>query len=116
MTFPHDDHALPPRHGTKLALCPVFLVVVLSSLLAGCSGSRDLDQKGANQSLVEIGERSIEQAENMEDDGLASEANISYKRALWAFRYHQHLTGEEPLLLDEALEGVRRTARQFSKK
>lgn len=73
---------------------------------------RDLDQKGAHQSLVEIGERSLEVAETMERDGQYPDAHASYRRALWAFNYHEHLTGEEPLLLEEAQEGVERTARK----
>jgi hypothetical protein len=92
---------------------PAVCAALLSAcaLCAGCPEAKDLDQKGANQSLVEIGERAIENGETLEGEGRASEANISYKRALWAFRYHQHLTGEEPLLLDEAVEGVERTAK-----
>ncbi len=61
-----------------------------------------------NLSLVEIGERSLESAERFENAGNLREAEISYRRALWAFGYHEKLTGEQPLLLDEAEEGARR--------
>lgn len=77
---------------------------------AGCGGAPDVDQAGAHQSLVEIGERSLELAEAKENDGLTAEANASYRRAQWAFTYHEHLTGEEPLLMEEAQDGVRRTS------
>lgn len=65
---------------------------------------------GAHQSLVEIGEHSLERAEELESRGRSVDANVAYRRALWAFRYHERLTGEQPFLLDEALEGVERTA------
>ena len=94
---------------TRLVLCAVLASCLF---VAGCSQMKDLDQSGANQSLVEIGERSLEMGESMEDEGRTSEANLSYKRALWAFRYHQQLTGEEPLLLDDALDAVERTTKR----
>lgn len=104
-TFQSRIYAIWARPALCAALLSAFV------LCAGCEEAKDLDQKGANQSLVEIGERAIENADTLESEGRASEANLSYKRALWAFRYHQHLTGEEPLLLDEALEGMERTAK-----
>ena len=76
--------------------------------LAGCENVKEPD-RGANQSLVEIGERSLEQAEELEGEGRGGEANVMYKRSLWAFKYHERLTGEEPFLLDDALEGLERT-------
>ncbi len=79
-------------------------------LLHGC-GELPLDDAGAHQSLVEIGERSLEDAEVLENLGQIDEANIAYRRALWAFRYHEKLLSEQPFLLDEALAGVRRTAK-----
>jgi hypothetical protein len=79
--------------------------------LAGCEEYTEPD-RGANQSLVEIGEQSLERAEELEDDGRRAEANVQYKRSLWAFRYHEQLTGEEPFLLDDALDGVARTGRR----
>lgn len=77
--------------------------------LPGCGEEPEPD-KGANQSLVEIGERSLEMAEELESDDKRVESHLAYKRALWAFRYHEQLTGEEPFLLDEALDGMERTA------
>ena len=77
-------------------------------LLGGCAEEKEPD-KGANQSLVEIGEHSLERAEALEGEGKQVEANLAYKRALWAFRYHEQLTGEEPFLLEEAQEGTERT-------
>lgn len=64
----------------------------------------------ANLSLVEIGERSLESAERFEAAGNTRDAEISYRRALWAFGYHEKLTGEQPILMDEAEEGARRLA------
>lgn len=78
-------------------------------LLSGCEEPKT-HQDVANQSLVEIGEISLEQAEALERDGRVREANVAYRRALWAFRYHEKLTREEPLLLDDALSGIRRTS------
>ncbi len=84
------------------------LTLALSVALSGCAGTARPDQ-GANQSLVEIGERSLELGEELESENRVSEANLAYRRALWAFRYHERLTGEEPLLLDEAVDGLDRT-------
>ena len=81
---------------------------ILCAALAGCSDIPEPD-KGANQSLVEIGEHSLEEAESLENKGRKGEALAAYRRSLWAFRYHEQLTGEEPFLLEEALEGIRRT-------
>ncbi len=50
--------------------------------------------------------------ESLESEGRAAEAHAAYRRALWAFRYHRHLTGEEPFLLDEAVDGAERTGRR----
>ncbi len=65
----------------------------------------------ANQSLVEIGEFSLEEGEHLENAGRKPEANKAFRKAVWAFGYHQQLTGEEPLLLYEAKQGVQRTIR-----
>ncbi|MCD8349122.1 MAG: hypothetical protein LUC93_00735 [Planctomycetaceae bacterium] len=87
--------------------------VLVAGLLAGCllSGCADIPEpdKGANQSLVEIGERSLEEGEALESEGRKAEAQAAYRRSQWAFRYHEHLTGEEPFLLEEAIEGIKRT-------
>lgn len=66
----------------------------------------------ANLSLVEIGERSLESAERLESAGNLSDAEASYKRAVWAFGYHERLTGEQALLMDEAKEGAARLGRR----
>ncbi len=98
---------------TRLPHPPTIILCILCAVCcAGCPQNVDLDQKGANQSLVEIGERAIEQGDSLESDGRVAEAHAAYRRALWAFRYHKHLTGEEPFLLDEAVEGVERTGRR----
>lgn len=94
------------RAGFILVLLGVFVFPAL--FLSGCGDEKEPD-KGANQSLVEIGEHSLELAEDFEGRGRMTDANVEYKRALWAFRYHQRLTGEEPFLLDDALDGVERT-------
>lgn len=96
--------AFTPRH----ALCLWFFLCIV--LLSGCQKDKDIDQAGAHQSLVEIGERSLELAESLENKGRSGEANASYRRALWAFTYHEHLTGEEPFLMEDAADGVRRTS------
>lgn len=88
----------------------MFCLLLLSGLPAGCGRVRDVDQAGAHQSLVEIGERSLELAEIMENEGRISEAHQAYRRSKWAFEYHEHLTGEEPLLSEEAEDGERRTS------
>lgn len=94
--------------GTRYSLCSLWIACLI--VISGCGTTPDVDQAGAHQSLVEIGERSLELAESLENTGRAGEANASYRRAVWAFTYHEHLTGEEPLLMDEAAEGVRRTS------
>lgn len=111
-----EDVISNPARWTRLALCPAALcmatLILAGSLLSGCGKAPDIDQAGAHQSLVEIGERSLEMAEVMEGDGRDIEANASYRRALWAFTYHEHLTGEEPLLMEEAQDGFRRTSKK----
>ena len=92
---------------------PGRLLAVLAALAflfaaSGCQPETEPD-RGANQSLVEIGERSMEEAEVLEAQGKIGNAHLAYKRSLWAFEYHEKLTGEEPLLLDEVLDGLERT-------
>lgn len=110
MSFSNVSNMTATRspHRAAAILCPLALLACLVISLSGCSEEKEPD-KGANQSLVEIGERSLELAEDWEGRGKRVEAHTEYKRALWAFRYHQRLTGEEPFLLDEALDGVERT-------
>lgn len=98
------------RAGT-LSLLVVVAALCCLLFMSGCAANFG-DDKGANQSLVEIGELSLEQGEALEDQGKMGEANIAYRKALWAFRYHERLTGEQPFLLDEALDGAERTTRQ----
>ena len=95
------DFRLPMR-------CALMAALLLLTLLPGCSDMPEPD-KGANQSLVEIGEHSLEEAESLENQGRKGEASAAYRRSLGAFRYHEQLTGEEPFLMDEALEGIKRT-------
>lgn len=87
----------------------VFVLLACCGLAVGCP-EQYTDDKGANQSLVEIGELSLEQGEALENAGRVAEANMAYRRALWAFHYHEKLTKEQPFLLDEALGGIERTA------
>lgn len=98
--------SIVPRFRTGLSFC---LAAAFCLFPPGCEQMGDIDQQGANQSLVEIGERALETGEEKEREGRKSEAHMAYKRALWAFRYHQQLTGEEPFLLDDALEALNRT-------
>ncbi|MDR3078029.1 MAG: hypothetical protein LBV15_04615 [Planctomycetota bacterium] len=89
----------------KAALAALMFCFALS----GCAGPAGPDI-GRGQSLIEIGEQSLEQAEELERRGRAAEANILYRRALWAFGYHEQLTREQPFLMDEARTGASRTA------
>lgn len=82
-------------------------LLLLLAALSGCTPSGQ--ESNAGLSLVEIGERSLEAAEHEESQGNIGGANDSYRRSLWAFRYHEKLTGEQPLLLEEAQEGLGRT-------
>ena len=91
----------------RIGLCS--LLVAASLALSGCPDDEERHMS-TNLSLVEIGERSLESAERFEAAGNYRDADISYRRALWAFDYHEKLTGEQPILLDEAAEGARRLA------
>lgn len=87
------------------------LLAAACSAFAGCPGEQP-GHMSANLSLVEIGERSLESAERFEAAGNLKDADISYRRALWAFRYHEKLTGEQAILMDEAREGAERLGRR----
>jgi hypothetical protein len=93
--------------GDRIAIA--LALVLCSCLFSGCFGDNH-DGQVLGWSLVEIGEQSLDQAEILEKQKRLAEANILYRRALWAFRYHERLTGEQPFLLDDSLAGVRRTA------
>ncbi len=102
---------IPIPHSRAAAAakrCLVVCALLLAPAITGCEELKEPD-RGANQSLVEIGERSLELAEELEGEGRRAEANVQYKRSLWAFKYHERLTGEEPFLLDDALDGIART-------
>ena len=58
-------------------------------------------------SLVEIGERAMETGERLEEQGLNKGALEAYQRARWAFSYHQRLTGESALFLDDVRDRIR---------
>ncbi|MDR1611271.1 MAG: hypothetical protein LBT97_00640 [Planctomycetota bacterium] len=90
--------------GKTLLLILLFLHPLVA---AGCSDP-GANRDGAGLSLVEIGERALENGERQADSGRVVEARESYRRALWAFRYHKRLTGEQPLLMDEAIEASKR--------
>ncbi len=100
--------SVPAVRSFRLLAPAIFLCLSLA-LIPGCFPTANTNDQGAHQSLVEIGERALETAEEMENRDENAEANLYYRRALWAFRYHEQLTGEEPLLLEEALEGKKRT-------
>lgn len=89
----------------------VFLILLCPLFLAGCPDPGP-NRSGAGLSLVEIGERALENGERLEDSGRVAEAEESYRRALWAFRYHHRLTGEHPPLMDEAMQASRRVSRR----
>ena len=92
----------------RIFLCCLLAAACLT-ILPGCLEAES-SHMSANLSLVEIGERSLESAERFEAAGNPRDAEISYRRALWAFGYHERLTGEQPILMDEAEEGARRLA------
>lgn len=105
--LPVSGRAIGARIRRGMAIGAFSLALLFS---CGC------DQPGgniddANQSLVEIGEFSLEEGERLENAGRKPEANRAFRKAVWAFGYHQQLTGEEPLLLYEAKQGVQRTIR-----
>lgn len=104
------DRTKPPSalSGLSLPVLAAMVTVIVALFIGGCSDIPEPD-KGANQSLVEIGEHSLEEAERLEMQGKRGEASAAYNRSLWAFRYHEQLTGEEPFLLEEALDGIKRT-------
>ncbi len=80
--------------------------------VSGCwNGERATHPKvapGKRLSLVEIGEQALDAGLEHEEAGRYREALADYDRALWAFRYHQRLTGREPLLMQDAQESARR--------
>lgn len=83
--------------------------IVLCLAASGCAGT-SVPDIGRGRSLIEIGEESLERAENLEKSNRAAEANVMYRRALWAFGYHEQLVREQPFLMDEARAGAARTA------
>ncbi len=108
-----ESESVPAWAPFPSIISPVILAVGFAlCLLAGCFPPPAANDQGAHQSLVEIGERALETAEELENKDETAEANLYYRRALWAFRYHEQLTGEEPLLLEEALEGKKRTEKE----
>ncbi|MDR0362791.1 MAG: hypothetical protein LBJ46_08940 [Planctomycetota bacterium] len=88
---------------------PLPLLLACALALPGCPGAEP-SRPVNTLSLVEIGERALENGERQEAAGRRDEARESYRRALWAFRYHERLTGEQPLLLDEAVRGANRAS------
>lgn len=98
--------------GDYMWWCLFFLCLVLSlmSVVLGCKSQSD-DTLGPGLSLVEIGERSVESGERLARQGNKSEAATAYRRAIWAFNYHESLTGTQPILLDDAKDGLRRLER-----
>ncbi len=78
---------------------------------AGCNnrllGPRsDSGRTNTHTSLVEIGEHALETGERLEEQGLTRGAMEAYQRALWAFSYHQRLTSESALLLDDVRDRI----------
>ena len=84
------------------------IVAALGLFAAGCPERNPDRTVRANLSLVEIGERSLDAGERLEREGKRAESLTMYKRADWAFSYHEALTGETPLFLDDAREKVSR--------
>lgn len=93
------------------------LFALLAAATAGCELSAEpapSHEVSPHLSLTDIGEHSVATAESLEEDGLTAGALEAYRRALWAFEYHQTLTGRPPLLLEEARAGVARLERKKS--
>jgi len=84
------------------------MAAALVLLAAGCPESNPDRTARANLSLVEIGERALDNGERLEREGKRAEALAMYRRADWAFSYHESLTGETPLFLDDARDKVAR--------
>lgn len=94
--------------GRRYAIALVGCLLVAGS---GCNGGWSAKAPAdtwRQRSLIEIGERAIDTAEKLEAQELHLGALEAYRRAVWALRYHETLTGTPPLLLAEAEDGVRR--------
>ena len=99
------------RRNAVGAVLP-FLLFLLAALVfsPGCNGKGgDKDPEAERRlSLTEIGERALGTGEMLEEQGLHRGALEAYERAVWAFVYHERLTGTAPLLLDDARENLTR--------
>ena len=102
--------------NSRLRLAALAALTIAS---AGClpemrSKVRATDADGLptvreGQSLRSIGEQALRAAEEFEDAGRLDAARALYSRAVWAFGYQFRLTGEEPLLLEAARDGLERS-------
>lgn len=101
------------RGGALAALAAMAL-----PLMGGCPpeklpGARTLGlgrevSPDRDRTLLDIGERSLDTGERLEEQGFRQGALEAYERAVWAFRYHERLTGDTPLLMEDALDSVER--------
>lgn len=93
----------------------IFATLLFSLLLTGCpfpvGPTAHRPHGGEDPSrlaLLDIGERALEDGERQTREGQIQAALASYRKALWAFEYHQRLTGESPLFLEEVQDSIRR--------
>ena len=84
------------------------MLAVFGLFAAGCPDQNPDRTARANLSLIEIGERSLDRGERLEREGKHAEALELYRQAEWAFSYHESLTGDAPLFLDDAQDKVSR--------
>lgn len=93
----------PCRRRLRIGLALVLLAAAGCQSLAypwKTAGSDRIENR--HLSLVEIGERSLELGERLEEQNLYVGALEAYRRAEWAFNYLQRLSGQTPLLLEDA--------------
>lgn len=101
---------------SRLYLLLAFLIT-FPGCLDGLSGFGNKPADTSSElSLNDIGEKAIEKAEDLEDEGLYLGALESYQRAGWAFTYYKTLTGRTPVYMREAEYGVKRMEEQLRSK
>ena len=101
-----------------------LIVCLAAALAAGCAAEAtrpffgrskaDLEAQLAKPglSLTSIGVISNDLGEKYEEEGARDKALAHYRRAVWAFTQVEALTGERPVLLDDALDNLARIERR----
>lgn len=103
-----------------------WAAMLLALALVGCNGEEAtpvrfphgtaaLEEQLAEPGLglVSIGDISNELGERYEDARRWREARAHYRRAVWAYRHAEHLSGATPLLLEDARASLRRVEDQL---